>query len=189
MKEDMKCVYCGKNATTREHVPSKCFLDKPYPDNLLTLPACKECNNGFSEDEQYFFYLSDYISSIENYEGEFTREKVKLSFDHSDKLEDRMINSLKIENDSVYFQFETDRILRVIEKNAYGLLHTKFRGKIKITKSNFIPLTILSHEQKLEYELLEWIVIQDKRFKYIIQNAIIFFVVNDIFLCVASYCV
>ena len=187
MKELQHCIYCGKTATTKEHVPPKCFLDKPYPQNLLPLPACQKCNNDFSEDEQYFLYLSDYISSIENADGEFTREKAKSSFEYSDKLEDRMINSFKIENDKVYFEFETNRILRVIEKTAYGLLYIKHGGKTKISKSNFVPLTMLSKEQKLEYESLKWTIIQEKRFKYVLQNSLIYFVVNEIFLCVVSY--
>lgn len=47
------CIYCGKPAFTREHVPSKAFLTRPYPQDLATVPACFECNNGFSSDEKY----------------------------------------------------------------------------------------------------------------------------------------
>lgn len=46
-----ECIYCSKKADTREHLPSKAFLRKPYPENLATLPACYKCNNSFSEDE------------------------------------------------------------------------------------------------------------------------------------------
>ena len=28
------CIYCGGIAKTRDHVPSKAFLDKPYPENI-----------------------------------------------------------------------------------------------------------------------------------------------------------
>lgn len=48
-----RCIYCGALAETREHVPSKTFLDKPLPSDLPVLPACKKCNNGFSADELY----------------------------------------------------------------------------------------------------------------------------------------
>jgi hypothetical protein len=50
---DMKCIYCGESANTREHVPSKVFLSRPYPENLPTVPACFDCNNSFSEDELF----------------------------------------------------------------------------------------------------------------------------------------
>ena len=47
------CIYCGKLADTREHIPPKAFLKKPLPSDLPVLPACKKCNNGFSSDELY----------------------------------------------------------------------------------------------------------------------------------------
>ena len=34
------CIYCGKPANTREHVPSKTMLIEPFPENLPTIPAC-----------------------------------------------------------------------------------------------------------------------------------------------------
>lgn len=187
MKRIQNCIYCGEPATTRDHVPPKCFLDKPYPQNLLTLPACQTCNNSFSKDEQYFMYLSDYIFSIENGDGEFTRETVKAAFIYSDKLEDRMISSLKVEDNKICFEFETNRIIRVIQKVARGLLYTAYSEDIKISKSNFMPLTLLTKEQKLEYKSLDWIIVQEERFKYTIQNSLVYFVVNEIFLCVVSY--
>jgi hypothetical protein len=47
------CIYCGGQAQTRDHVPSKVFLDSPFPDNLPVVSACDSCNNGFSADEEY----------------------------------------------------------------------------------------------------------------------------------------
>lgn len=47
------------------------FLEKPYPNELPVLPACRSCNNGFSDDELYvetyidsLKYLSGYSSSL-----------------------------------------------------------------------------------------------------------------------------
>lgn len=61
---NMYCVYCGDKADTREHCPSKAFLNKPYPTDLPTVPACKQCNNGFSADERY---TSAYINYLYEY--------------------------------------------------------------------------------------------------------------------------
>ena len=44
-------VYCGRPADTDDHSPSRCFLRRPLPSNLITFPACSECNAGFSFDE------------------------------------------------------------------------------------------------------------------------------------------
>ena len=38
------CIYCGGPAETRDHVPSRCLLERPYPENLPAVGCCKECN-------------------------------------------------------------------------------------------------------------------------------------------------
>lgn len=48
------CAYCGAPATTKDHIPPKSLLAKPYPDNLITVPSCATCNNGASKDDEYF---------------------------------------------------------------------------------------------------------------------------------------
>jgi hypothetical protein len=48
------CAYCGGRATTRDHVPPKLLLDRPFPPNLWTVPSCRHCNESFSADETYF---------------------------------------------------------------------------------------------------------------------------------------
>jgi len=48
------CVYCGKRKKlTVDHVPPKLFLAPPYPPNLLTVPACHECNASFTKNDEY----------------------------------------------------------------------------------------------------------------------------------------
>jgi hypothetical protein len=48
------CVFCGRPATTRDHVPPKAFFLPPRPENLVTVPACASCNNGASESDDRF---------------------------------------------------------------------------------------------------------------------------------------
>ena len=59
----MICVYCGEPATTKDHVPPRCLLEKPYPTNLRTVPCCSRCNSKFSLDEQYFLILLSQIGA------------------------------------------------------------------------------------------------------------------------------
>jgi hypothetical protein len=48
------CAYCGKERSlTRDHIPPKLLLPAPYPPNLLTVPACYDCNRGFQGDDDY----------------------------------------------------------------------------------------------------------------------------------------
>lgn len=53
------CVLCGvRPATTRDHVPPKCFF-RGLQIALNTVPACVECNNGASsDDEDLRFFVS-----------------------------------------------------------------------------------------------------------------------------------
>ena len=62
-----ECVYCGAEAKTREHAPSKVFLNKPYPGDLPIVPACFKCNNSFSQDELFVAILIEKLKS--NYYG------------------------------------------------------------------------------------------------------------------------
>lgn len=51
------CIHCGRSLSGLEadedHVPSKSLLQKPRPHHLPIVTICKECNTGFSLDEQY----------------------------------------------------------------------------------------------------------------------------------------
>lgn len=67
------CIYCGNPAETREHVPSKAFLIEPFPENLSTIPACFECNNGYSGDEKYLACFLGILKS--NLYEDFSRKE------------------------------------------------------------------------------------------------------------------
>jgi hypothetical protein len=47
-----RCTCCSKAADTKDHAPPRCLLTRPLPSNLVTLPACQKCNNGFSFEER-----------------------------------------------------------------------------------------------------------------------------------------
>jgi hypothetical protein len=57
------CLFCGEIADTKDHIPSKKLLEKPYPNNLLTIPSCDKCNKSFSLDEEYFLNVLVEISN------------------------------------------------------------------------------------------------------------------------------
>lgn len=49
-----KCIYCGaEKDLTVDHVPPKFLLMRPYPQNLVTVPACLACNRSFQKDDEY----------------------------------------------------------------------------------------------------------------------------------------
>ena len=53
------CAFCGCPTETEDHVPSRCFLDKPHPQDLPVIPCCYKCNHDFSLDEEYVSCMID----------------------------------------------------------------------------------------------------------------------------------
>ena len=56
-KQDVRterCIYCGSERDlTVDHVPPKLLLMRPHPENLITVPACRTCNQSFQKDDEY----------------------------------------------------------------------------------------------------------------------------------------
>jgi hypothetical protein len=46
------CAFCRKPASTRDHVPPKGLFGQPLPSNLITVPACRDCNAGAGQDDE-----------------------------------------------------------------------------------------------------------------------------------------
>ncbi len=181
MKKEIWCYYCGKPANSKDHTPSKNLLEKPYPENLLTIPACKECNQSFSLDEEYFLNLLVEISDNPNllarkeYGGSVYKARKR-----SKKLKERIEKLLiQAEDGRVYFMIEGNRIKKVIEKNALGLYYHKYRKVPDLSAFNcvgFYPfrveetrpaeIFILTYTEK--FKLKKWTHIQDNVFSYIV---------------------
>ena len=48
------CALCASRpAVDREHIPAQTLFPKPRPHNMITVPACAECNGGTSLDDEY----------------------------------------------------------------------------------------------------------------------------------------
>lgn len=181
MKQNKKCIYCDVTATTKDHVPSKTLLEKPYPNNLMTIDACSDCNKSFSLDEEYFLnvlaFLSDSPTMVARTEpgGNLYR-----SWERSDKLYDRIINSLGISEDGrVYLNPEGIRLNKVVEKYAFGLYFYRYKRKALMDNFKcigFYPFNaeetrpseviLLTHNEKFQQK--KWTHIQPNVFSYIV---------------------
>lgn len=53
-KDRGACVYCGQPATTDDHIPPQTIFGENKPKDMIEVPACKKCNNGASQDDEYF---------------------------------------------------------------------------------------------------------------------------------------
>lgn len=118
------CFFCGELPDTRDHIPPKVFLDKPYPENLPVVECCESCNADFSEHEQYFACLLECIIHGTTEIEVLSREKIIKTLERSPKLKYRIENSKKIINDKEFWEPELNRLEKVILKLARG--HLKY---------------------------------------------------------------
>ncbi|MGD0885226.1 MAG: hypothetical protein ABSA46_10225 [Thermodesulfovibrionales bacterium] len=76
-----ECVYCGKlGSLTDDHIPPQNLFPKPHPHNMISVPACYECNNRASKDDEYFRLC---LTIIENAKGHPARDSIIPSVERS----------------------------------------------------------------------------------------------------------
>lgn len=114
------CVYCGGSADTRDHVPSKCLLERPYPENLTVVGCCYDCNQGFSKDEEYFVCLIESVLCGSIDPEKIERSSVAKIMQKSPALRKRIEDSKTEVNGQIAFIPEFERIQNVMLKLARG---------------------------------------------------------------------
>ena len=123
------CYLCGNKATSKEHVPAKCFFpdDSSFRKQLITVPSCEIHNEDTSADDEYVrnvisgFILNNPVSSIQFF------SKVLKSF----TLNKNTVGTLKkIETKDGFvkcIQIDRGRFDRIIRKIAYALFFKEFK--------------------------------------------------------------
>ncbi len=120
------CAYCGAilNSPTCDHVPSRVFLDEPYPPNLPSVPACESCNISFSRDEVFLACLIDFAHTGASSAGLCERIKTKKALEHSPGLEiDILQQRIIITNGQISLTLTDlfkERVENVLSKLARG---------------------------------------------------------------------
>lgn len=118
------CIYCDDIAETRDHVPSKCLLDAPYPTNLPVVGCCEECNQGFSKDEAYLVCLIESALCGSTDPEKIRRPSVAKIMQNSPALRARIENSRTVLDGQPAFVPEAERVQKVMLKLARG--HSAF---------------------------------------------------------------
>ena len=114
------CIYCPGYADTRDHVPSKCLLEQPYPENLPVVGCCDSCNQGFSKDEQYFVCLIESVLCGSTDPEKILRPSVARIMQDLPALRQRIENSKTEVDGQIAFVPEMERINNVMLKLARG---------------------------------------------------------------------
>ena len=158
-----RCIYCGGRADSREHIPSKTFLKKPFPENLYTVPSCKKCNNSFSQDELYTRIVIDTLqSSIKQNTLCVCTNSISAKYPQISKSVFEEISSYITKNETGIspFHFRSDRIKQIVEKLARGhavyelseAFNTDEEGNWLIASSFYSFRPLLSQETIDDYD-------------------------------------
>ena len=137
IKSTSSCVVCAaKVATTAEHVPPKSYFEPPYPENLITVPACGPCNNGSQKDDDYFLaYLvsRDVVGGTPSLDAVRKRVTRGLHRPKFPGLRNRLLASAQwttqIDPATGRHQLvfvtraESDRLARTLQKQVRGILY------------------------------------------------------------------
>ena len=119
-RQTERCIYCGKANETREHIPSRVFLDTPYPEDLPTVGACYVCNQGHSLDEEYVACLIECAKVGSVNVNSIKREKIKSILSKKPSLK-ALLKEARTTIDGVSgFNIEIERIERILLKLAQG---------------------------------------------------------------------
>jgi len=144
------CVYCGAQPDTRDHVPSKVLLDKPYPSQLPVVGACKICNASFSLDEQYLACFIECVICGTAEIADLQRPNIKRILGDNPRLQQRIkASQKKDEKDNLLWELEIHRVRKIVLKLARGHVAYELYPKIEEPFGvAFAPLLTLSEEEQ-----------------------------------------
>lgn len=149
------CVHCGGPPETRDHVPSRVFLDDPQPDDAPVVQSCLRCNQGFSLDEEYVACLIDCVLCGTATPSAVHRGKVRRALERNVNLVDRLEACKRADDGgSLVWRPEEERVRNVSLKLARGHLAYEL-GSPNLDEPSFIevcPLITMSDEQRTEFE-------------------------------------
>lgn len=148
------CIYCGGRAETREHVPSKAFLDAPLPENLPIVGACRNCNNGFSGDEEYLVCLVESVIAGAPDPEKIQRKSVARILERAPALAVRLAASVSFVNGRTLFSIEPARVRNIVTKLAQG--HAAYELSLPCKEEPksiwWSPLALMDEAERDEFE-------------------------------------
>ena len=144
------CIYCDGPAETRDHVPSRCLLERPYPDNLPVVGSCSRCNQSFSKDEEYFVCLIESALCGSTDPDKITRPTVARILRNSPALRARIESAKSETGGRIHFATESKRIANVMMKLARGHAAFELGQPCRTEPDHFWcgPLSALSDDER-----------------------------------------
>jgi hypothetical protein len=148
------CVFCGAPMETRDHAPSRVFLDEPYPENLPVVPACHACNQSFSLDEEYLACLVECARTGSVEQARAARPKIAKTLNGKALLETRLVSARHETADQIFWTPEDERVRNVIVKLARGhVAYEQNEPRLGLpAKVSVVPLCAMTPEVREEFE-------------------------------------
>lgn len=148
------CIYCGEPEETREHVPSRVFLDAPLPENLPVVGACRKCNNDFSMDEAYLACLVEAVIAGTTDPERIRRPGVANILRRTPALRARLEAAKSCANGQPQFAIEPERIKNIVVKLARGHAAFELSQPYRDEPASvwWRPLAMMDEEQLGEFE-------------------------------------
>lgn len=143
------CVQChAASPNTNDHVPGRAFLVKPYPNNLHSVPTCKECNEKTSKNEEYTSFIIKYLKYLECGDNEVLDKFVT---DGNQYIENCLFDSMRVDENLVPFiDIDFERVKQVVTK--YAVAHINY----EMSKLYDIPDKVnIAFKSQLSEETIE----------------------------------
>lgn len=135
-------------------MPSKVFLDPPFPENLPVVEACGECNQSFSADEEFTACLIEAEVSGGTDPAKIRRPSVARILARAPKLRTKIGTARRELNGGTWTQSDSSRVRNVVLKLARG--HAAFELSLPCreepTSVRIAPLHDMTPEERSEFE-------------------------------------
>lgn len=156
------CVHCGEwpapDDLSADHVPTKALLKPPHPENVPMVDVCRQCNSGFSRDEEYFVaFLACAISGTINLDADQFPVAARI-LNHSPRLRKRIDLAKQVQwtldgNREIQWSPDLERVRRVVVKNGRGHIYYELGEPILYPPSHvgISPIPLLSDERWAQF--------------------------------------
>lgn len=150
-----KCYWCGRDATSKEHVPPKCLFpedkdiksiyEETFRRSLVTVPACDEHNLAKSHDDEYLMVCLGARMGNNGVAYVHTHTKIKRAIERNPNLlqiqrEDK-VNISGREFPVLLVHIDTCRLMRSFEAIARALVFYEFsfcyKGRCQVISDIF----------------------------------------------------
>lgn len=148
------CAHCGGRTSSRDHIPSKVLLDRPYPRDLPVVWACQTCNQSLSIDEAYLACLVECARTGATSIDEVERPAVSRILARTPALMAKINSSWFSDGSIATVGVETLRVRNVILKLARGhVLYDLNEPRVdEPQRSTFVPLSSTGNEERIRFE-------------------------------------